>query len=501
MRKKKTEISKRDIYRIMFRHKRKCLTLIALVTILTSYYLCFAPRSYLSEGKLFVRLGRENVALDPTATLSQGPTVAVPHSREDEINSLVDLLTSRALIEKVVDRLGPHTVLGKPALSVSRVGSEDTLSDREKAVISLEKSLSVSPVKKTNVIRVAYKANSPELAQLLVNELMNGYLVEHVKINRTPKAYEFLQKQTERIRENLTTAEAKLRDLQNQTGLSSLEDQRQLLVRRISSLQEELAETQSELESSIAETRLLRSSLSGIDRLQVTVRSNGLAIDNQATEDVRRELYNLQLREQELRAKYTDEHYEVIHIREQIAEPKKLFSKTTGISPDSHEEQITETPAELIEREPALASLAAKVGSLRSQLEAAERELVLFNNSGMHVAKLQREIELLDANYRKYSTNLEQSRIDDSMEEERISNLSIVQPATLNRKPVSPKRLIVLIAGFCAAFGGAVALALVAESLDHTCKSADDMETLLGIPTLATIPRLNHRRTLFISDN
>ena len=78
----------------------------ALVTILS-------PRAYRSQAKLFVRLGRENATLDPTATVGQAPVVAVQQSRENEINTAVEILKSRVLTEKVVDAVGPAAILGE----------------------------------------------------------------------------------------------------------------------------------------------------------------------------------------------------------------------------------------------------------------------------------------------------------------------------------------------------------------------------------------------------
>ena len=86
----------------------------------------FVPKRYLSEAKLFVRLGRESVTLDPTATTGQ--SVAVDTTREAEITSVLDVLEGRIVLEKVVDALGPDVVLDRPA---------PTRLDREKAIQSL----------------------------------------------------------------------------------------------------------------------------------------------------------------------------------------------------------------------------------------------------------------------------------------------------------------------------------------------------------------------------
>ena len=58
----------RDICRLLFRHKTKvigCFTLALCAAIAIIFYW---PRQYRSESKLLVRLGRETVTLDPTAT-------------------------------------------------------------------------------------------------------------------------------------------------------------------------------------------------------------------------------------------------------------------------------------------------------------------------------------------------------------------------------------------------------------------------------------------------
>ena len=101
--------STRDVFRILARQKRKmvvffCATMTAVVGLLIVF-----PRTYSSEARLFVRLGKESVSLDPTATLGQ--TVAVNESRESEINSELEMLRSRVLLEDVVEHLGPDRIL------------------------------------------------------------------------------------------------------------------------------------------------------------------------------------------------------------------------------------------------------------------------------------------------------------------------------------------------------------------------------------------------------
>src|SRR5436309_2421482 len=98
---------------ILLRHRGKAFCLFAGIMLATGAAAALWPRAYASQAKLLLRLGRENVTLDPTATLGQAPVVAVPPSLEHNINSVIEIIRSRALLEKVVDAFGPAVILGR----------------------------------------------------------------------------------------------------------------------------------------------------------------------------------------------------------------------------------------------------------------------------------------------------------------------------------------------------------------------------------------------------
>ena len=103
------ERSLRDLYYVLFRHRRKTLLFFAAVVVTVTAGTFLVPETYRSEAKLLVRLGRESVSLDPTATTGQ--VVHVGQSRENEINSEMEILKSRELVQKVVDSFGASVFL------------------------------------------------------------------------------------------------------------------------------------------------------------------------------------------------------------------------------------------------------------------------------------------------------------------------------------------------------------------------------------------------------
>jgi polysaccharide biosynthesis protein PslE len=510
-----SEFGLHDLGRVLLRQRRKA-TLFCLASVAVSAgVIAFGPRSYRSEAKLFVRLGRENLAIDPTATLGQPASVSLPVNRESELNSVAAIIKSRSLIEKVVDALGPSAILdagdsrltlplADRAASPLADGAASPLADgaaspprvvqanaaswagdsslpgrvpeREKAILSLLDDIRVEAIKKSDVIQVTCESPSPGLAQAVVAKLVEFYLDQHIETNRTPGAREFFAQQTERLHDELDRREQALLDLKNETGMIAPEEQRRVLVAQIGRLEDELLTAQAAEAAARAEVDVIGGKLAGFPEQQVTARTVGFA--NEAADDMRAQLYALELKEQELLAKYTDAHPELRQLREQLTRSRAVLA-----SGDRSMAQLTTAPSRtneqaqlsLLEREPALAACQAKVRLLAEQLEAVRGKLTTLNDSDSRVGKLAREVALQDASYRKYFENLEQATIDEALQLERMSNIRVVQPASYELKPVRPRRLLVLALGMLVGSLGGVGLALMADARDDPLKTPDDL--------------------------
>src|SRR3954452_7718175 len=107
-----SKFSKRDLLTVIFRFKRRGIAVFGCTLLLVIVGLCVCPRKYSSEAKLLVRLGRENLALDPTATT--GAMVSINNTRDAEINSVILSLSSRSNIDKVLDAIGDKAEFSSP---------------------------------------------------------------------------------------------------------------------------------------------------------------------------------------------------------------------------------------------------------------------------------------------------------------------------------------------------------------------------------------------------
>jgi uncharacterized protein involved in exopolysaccharide biosynthesis len=523
----------KDLIFAVFRHKGKAALFFGVVLFGTIVFTIFAPRKFHSEGKLYLRLGRENATLDPTATLGENSIVAIPQSRESEINSVAEMVQSRVLIEKVVDKLSPAAVLEeaetvttaginpetadssevKPVVPAARSpeftppvagGSAGSfkngiksllgmpvMSDREQAVIQIAKNLKVEPARKSNIIEIGYIAGSPKSAQAVVAALIDTYLAEHVRLNRPQGSHDFFVGQTNRLHEDLEKKEQALRDLKNKTGLASTRDQRQQIIERIGRLENELLEADTARAVSDAKVTALQKKLTDLPDTQVTQEISGYG--NEGTDRMRDQLYALHVKEGEAGSKYTAEHPKLQQIRDQIGQAKEILAREERTRTQVTKEPgrlHQETQMELLAEEPVLASLNARSRELRSQLSVARDELKIFNENELQVARLEREVEMLDGEYRKYSASLEQARIDQALELQRMSNINVAQEATCEAMPISPRPKINLLLGMGAGFFGAIGMCFVWDRFNNSLRTPQDVEKNLPLPILTAIPRL-----------
>ena len=70
------------------------------------------------------------------------------------------------------------------------------------ALKHLSKNLFIAPVKKSNVIDVAYDAKSPELARDIVASVIKQARDVHIRVNRTDGSHEFFATQAGKFATN-----------------------------------------------------------------------------------------------------------------------------------------------------------------------------------------------------------------------------------------------------------------------------------------------------------
>ena len=160
----------RDAVMPIFRQRRLALLIFCGLFCGAVFGGFLLPRKYEAEMKILVNRGRVDAVV--TADAGAAPAVApVPEVTEEDLNSEVELLKSRDLLEQVVLACGLESRRGTPwgriagsAIDGLGPGGSDDAARLARSVQGLADHLIVDPLKKTTMIRVAYASRDPQLS-------------------------------------------------------------------------------------------------------------------------------------------------------------------------------------------------------------------------------------------------------------------------------------------------------------------------------------------------
>jgi len=219
-----------DILFALFKRKWTII-LCAAVGIITAaaFYLLYPP-VYESNARLLVRYVLERRAVDPIDN-TNGPNVT-GKTTDSIIDAEVQILTSWDLAVQVADAIGAKR-LRAPS--------------KEAAAGSIILGLKVTAAKGSDVIFISYKDRSPEMATLVLQELLSRYFVKHLEVHRSAGAFDFVSQQTDQVRTHLNQTEDALKSLRDKTGIVSLKDGSTALTAEAAKTQEALNAAEAEL--------------------------------------------------------------------------------------------------------------------------------------------------------------------------------------------------------------------------------------------------------------
>lgn len=459
---------------LVWRHRRMMSLVMLAGLVGTLTYYSTAQREFRSEAKIFVGLGREAIVANPTNGPTQLVTSADAH--DAEVHAVEELLKSRALLEKVVERFELDTK--KKSRSAVRAWVRDRLtlldaynlnpvqvySRRDKAIGEVATALKVSSGSKTNVVSLSYLCEEPRLAQQILEHLTVLARQEYLRLHRPRGSHQFFKSQSELLKRELDTAAKMLRDAKNQSHVVSIPVEQQALQTQLTRTEADALATEATLASTTASIERIRKSLNELPEQLTTAKTVGMP--NVAGDSMQHELFKLKVSVTDLAAKLSDEHPLVQTSREQIRRLEDQLSKqpvdrtqtTTGVNTSRQTLDL-----DLRKQEALADSLRAKSKVLTAQYAALQDRLNKLNEHEVRVNDLERRTQIAAATYRSYVEHLEQARIDQQLQEAKISSLTLLEPPTLSETPVSPRLVPTVSVGLILSAMCSVALALAVE--------------------------------------
>jgi uncharacterized protein involved in exopolysaccharide biosynthesis len=509
--------SVREVLYVLFRHKGKILLFFLLVSagvILATYAW---PKSYASESKLLVRIGRESLPSDPAV---QGAMLNVTQDRTPEVRSIIALLSSYDLVEDTVDFIGEGWILDRPDLprnenlaidipedrawiaavkQIVRVpvnlgksllvtlSLREDLSPREEAIKTVMNGLTVDVEKQTNIVLIQYEAESPSLAQATLITLVDLYQTRHAEVFAQASP-EFFEARIVDLETQLAESENQLETFKAEHGISSLQNQKEVLLNQISALEGELGDTTAEAKGLAALVASIEQELADRPRMHELQRTSGLS--HTSSDKLRETLTDLRLQEADLAARYTESYRPLQEVREQIAmiqsdmEGQPEFRTEVTVGLDANFEALKNR----MENERAqLAGAGARLESLEGEIAGLKEQLAGLTALEIELNRRERNLELAEDEYRKYRKDLQEAQLAAALDREKVSNVRVAQAASRPLEPSSPKKLRNIGLGLLVGLFGGICLAFLAEFLDDTLNTIEGAERALGVPVLTSL--------------
>jgi uncharacterized protein involved in exopolysaccharide biosynthesis len=494
-----------DAVAALFRHKKKVIAFISAIAAMAILVIVFAPRKYRSEARLFLQVGRESIRLDPSATTGQ--TISLQQSgRDNEVATTLEVLRSRSILEKTVEALTPAVVLGEAGAGkaapnavaetalaplgyvMGLVRGIDPISKHEEAVLQIQRNFAVDAEHDSTVISLTYDAETPQLAQEVLKIIVEVYRNEHVRLHQTSGSKPFFTQQRDELEAQLEAAETKLRDAKNRMGFASIDSRRSTLEARLGAIEQS---RNGAIQSKASMQARVNSLSSQAAKLPAHMHMMTTQMPNTGADTLRAQLYTLQVELMNLEAKYNADHPLVASTRAQVAEARRMLQGEDGVresTTESVNENLRALQLDLAKAEASMAGFEARLVELDKQRAEALAELRNVNDYELELQGLDRDATLARSNFYGYANDLEQVRVDEELNRHEISNVAVAQEATLVQKPISPSKLLIVAMALAMATVGTGVMVLACEKAGSRVHSASQLESILRLPVLATVP-------------
>jgi len=514
-------IALRDWWRILRKRLWLIIGTVVLLPTLTTIYLVQKPDVYESQARIQVDLESANPLL---GGMSKNSSVILNSESNDPayFNTQLQILTGPGLLQKVVKNLdlehnqeflgdghssnnksmwfNLRRILGlepksnvKPSDSdvvpVATADSSQKTVDLKEAerlydyVEELQKSLVVEPVKEsrlsvreTRLIDISYRHTDPHLAAKIVNSVAETFVRQNLekKTSTSSSTSEYLQQRIAELQSTIRTKEEELINYAKNHQILSLDKDQNVVVERLAGLNKQLMVAENERK--LAESAYRASLQPGAaEALAEGGADSSVPTATKLTTEAELKLADLKQKRAELLVDNTEKWPAVKEIDKQIAarekEIKDTRARATGV--------VTTNLATRYRSALASEELA------RKSYDQQRAETLTQNEAAVQYRIIQQEIE---TNTSLLDGLLQRTKENDVVISGTPNNIRVVDYAIAQRKPVAPKRTLIVGLSVMLALGVGIVLAFFLEYLDDSIRSAEDVENFLRLPSLAVIP-------------
>ena len=527
---------------------RKRLWLVAgiavLITTLAAIYMARKPNIYSATARIQVDLEQPNPDL---VTDERRRPMANPDP--SYFNTQLQLLDSESLLRQVVKEHSLDT--NKEFLSARNEGTGilrgmlravGLASDPKKETTSTEefsftanssllssdeiaeavrlapyvdiirKNMGVEPVresratvKDTRLIEISFRHTNPQLAAFVVNSIGETFVTQNQnkRSGTNRKTSDFLQKRITDLQSDIRAGELELVELKKNEGILNTTCEQTIVLERLAGLNKALLDAENKSKNDEAQYLEIKDSPAAINALAeaenqrfIQDRENAiLGVRN----DTAKKIADYRAQRAKLLQEYKESAPEIVEIDTQIRSLEDSLAKV--VEDNTQKVQgLKERTAKVLVDNLRTKYLQAKneEDKIRASYDAQYNDAQRQNIGGVRLRLLEQTIET----NRGFLENLrKQQSSNDVASQGSDNNISVASFAIPPEQPVSPSRVMTVMAALFLSTLFGMGLALFLEYLDDTIRTTEEIETYLQLPALAAIPTIDSmpkRRLLLV---
>jgi len=462
-------------------HKRLPTILIVFFILFTTILVVTLRQRSVYRAQVLLEIQKENPDIPTIKELYELEAVSDAYLRTQ-----YNILASESLSRRVIEQLRLDTLpefnsprwwqiwpkTKKPSTAQTfAIGPVPAGGDRELSQRVLERfqdQLTIDPINRSRLVTVRFDSRDPELTARIVNTLAADYVDQSLEARwqATQKAAEWLTQQLVGVKAKLEKSEDELQSYARHNGLVFLETDKgasqNVANERLQQLQEQLTKAQAERYEKEALYRLVQTgeyeSLPGV-------------FENKLIQDLSERLAELKREHAQLSTTFNADYPRVKEIQSQIDEIEGSLREERKRAAD----RIANDYSAAVRRE----------NLVQQALGEQQKQVSLIAEKSVQYNILKREVDTNKQLYEGLLQRLKEAGVSASL---KASNIRIVDSAEPPARPVKPRIALNLMVAAFLGLGLGVCAAFFQERMDDTLKGDDDVERLLGLPSLALIP-------------
>jgi polysaccharide biosynthesis transport protein len=433
------------------------------------------------------------------------PNVTV--NLQDRLQSMTQQILSRTRLQSTVNRFHLYETHRQGLFARAEDPIEQMRND-----IKIELVEAPGHPGQLTAFKIRYSAGSPQLAQQVNSELTSLFIDENLKSQQqlSESTTSFLQTQLAEARAKLEEQEAKVRAFKAQ-HFGNLPTQVESNVQILSGLQTQLQSTQHAIDAASQQKLYLESLQQEYQTVQASL-DNGNSTDA-SPDTLNRDLSDAREKLQEARLRYTEDHPDVVKLKDRVARLEKLKQDTdaaiaaaekpqkpaTDVDPGAAANVQRGATSAMMQVQSQLKANRLEIENYRQRAQKIESDIAVYQArlnltpaTEQELADISRGYEESKLNYNSLLQKQNQSQLATSLEQrQQGEQFHILDPPSLPARPSSPNHLIISMGGLALGLGMGAALVALLELINVRVRHEKDLEDVIPLKVLVGIPHLD----------